>query len=360
MMDLTLDVEDYKLNIRAAVVIIHNGKLLTHRNIESNHYALLGGRVEIGEDSETTVKREVKEELGKEIEITGYISTVENFFEMKGQKYHEIEFVHKAEFVNEEDKKIEYTLKNIEGEDWIQYEWIEINKIDSYPLMPKVIKKVLKENKFPVHKINKYEVNPKIEAYIEKNIFPLYNRNEEGHGINHIKTVIDRSIELAKKQNVDIDMAYTIAAYHDIGHYIDRKKHEIISAEIFMDDEKMKEFFTEEQRDMMKEAIEDHRASIDHEPRNIYGKIVSTADRTIIDIDNTIMRTYSYGLKHYEGLSRDEQIERVYEHLKEKYGENGYVKSYLEDKKFETALQELRKALSNKNEFIKRIRKITE
>lgn len=159
-MDLTIDVEDYKLNIRAAVVIIHNGKVLVHRNTESNHYALLGGGVKIGENSENTVKREIKEEIGKEIEIIGYVSTVENFFEMKGKKYHEIEFIHKAEFINEEDKKIEYTLKNIEGEDWIQYEWLELDKIDLYPLMPKVIRDVLKENKFPVHRINKDIVSP--------------------------------------------------------------------------------------------------------------------------------------------------------------------------------------------------------
>ena len=68
--DLTLDVEDYKLNIRAAGIIIHNGKVLVHRNTNSNHYALVGGRVEIGEDSVSTLKREVQEEMGKDIEIT--------------------------------------------------------------------------------------------------------------------------------------------------------------------------------------------------------------------------------------------------------------------------------------------------
>lgn len=153
-MDLTIDVENYKLNIRAAGVIIHNGKVLVHRNINSDHYALIGGRVEIGESSADTVKREIQEELGKEIELTGYIATIENFFEMKGHKYHEILFIHKAEFIDEEDKKIEYTMKNIEGKDYLQYEWLDINKIDEYPLVPGTIKEVLKENKFPTHKIN--------------------------------------------------------------------------------------------------------------------------------------------------------------------------------------------------------------
>ena len=153
-MDITIDVDNYKLNVRAAGVMIHNGKILVHRNINSDHYALIGGRVEIGENSADTIKREIKEELGKNIEIKGYISTIENFFEMKGSKYHEIMFVHKIEFTNEDDKKIEYTMKNIEGKDYLQYEWIEINKIDEYPLLPRAVKEVLKENKFPIHKIN--------------------------------------------------------------------------------------------------------------------------------------------------------------------------------------------------------------
>lgn len=153
-MDLTIDVEEFKLNVRAAGVIIHNGKVLAHRNINSNHYALIGGRVKIGEDSSNTIKREIKEELGKDIEITGYIATIENFFEMKGSKYHEILFIHKAEFTEEEDQKIECTMKNIEGKEYLQYEWLDLRKIDEYPLLPIVVKDILKKNKFPVHKIN--------------------------------------------------------------------------------------------------------------------------------------------------------------------------------------------------------------
>ena len=153
-MDITVDIVDYKLNVRAAGILVHNGKILLHKNTNFNHHALIGGRVEIGENSENTIKREIKEELGKDIEITGYVGTIENFFEMKGRKYHEIMFVYKIEFVNEEDKKIEYIMKNQEGKDYLEYEWIELEKLDEFPLLPEIIKEVLKENKFPVHKIN--------------------------------------------------------------------------------------------------------------------------------------------------------------------------------------------------------------
>ena len=154
-MDISINVEDYKLNVRAAAIIIHNNKILVHKNIHEDYYALLGGRVQIGEDSETTIKREILEELGKKIEITGYISTIENLFHNQDKKFHEIMFVYKAEFKNEEDKKIEHTIKNIEGEDYLRYEWLELNNIDEHIIKPEKIKSILKNGKFPIHQINK-------------------------------------------------------------------------------------------------------------------------------------------------------------------------------------------------------------
>lgn len=204
----------------------------------------------------------------------------------------------------------------------------------------------------------KESINPQLIEYIENDIFPLYNRNEEAHGINHIKTVIRRSLEIAKGYNVNLNIVYTIAAYHDIGHYIDSAKHEIISAQIFMEDKKIKDWFTDDERKIIKEAIEDHRASSNHKPRSIYGMIVSTADRKFVDIDDAIKRTYQYGKKHFSNLTEEEQIERVYNHLTEKFGEDGYAKIYLEDKEYDESVHKLRKALSNKEELIRRVKEV--
>ena len=163
-MDIKIDVDDYTLNIRAACTIIHDNKILLHKNVNSDHYAIIGGRVEVGEDSENIVIREIKEEIGKDIKITGYVATIENFFEMKEKQYHEILFIHKAEFIDKEDKKIVTTLRNIEGKDYLQYEWIDLNKIDKVNLLPANLKDILKEGKFPVHKIN--DERRKNENYI--------------------------------------------------------------------------------------------------------------------------------------------------------------------------------------------------
>ena len=153
-MDLTLDVENYKLNIRAGGILIHDNKVLTHRDVNKDHYCLPGGRVEIGESSEQTIKREIQEELGKKIEILGYVSTIENFFEMENKKYHEIYFLYRIEFVDEEDKNINYTMHNLEGKEYLQYVWIDLDKIDEYNLLPKCLKDIVKAKNFPIHKIN--------------------------------------------------------------------------------------------------------------------------------------------------------------------------------------------------------------
>lgn len=153
-MDITLDVADYKLNIRAAGVIIHNNKVLVHKSINEDHACLPGGRVTIGESSEETVKRELEEELGKKVEIQKYLTSVENFFQMNQKKYHEIMFVYKVEFEDEEDKKIEQTMKNVEGKDYLYYEWIDIDKIENYRLMPQCFRKMLIEDEWIKNRIN--------------------------------------------------------------------------------------------------------------------------------------------------------------------------------------------------------------
>ena len=132
------------------------------------------------------------------------------------------------------------------------------------------------------------QINKKLQDYIEKNIFPSYKKNDLGHNLDHIKYVINRSLKFASEvDGINFDMVYTIAAYHDIGHYIDAKNHEKVSAEMLLADENLKEFFTEEEIKTMSEAVYDHRASMEGEPRSVYGKIVSSADR------NTLMQNKS-------------------------------------------------------------------
>ena len=196
------------------------------------------------------------------------------------------------------------------------------------------------------------EINNELKEYIENNIFPVYSKNDQGHNLDHIKYVINRSIRFADTvPDINYNIVYTVASYHDIGHHIDPKKHEIISAQMMYNDAKLKEFFSDEERIVIKEAIEDHRASSDHEPRSIYGKIVSTADRNNT-VEACLRRSYTYG-KRLEPNSTDEELyERAHKHLNLKFGENGYAKFYFKDEEYEKFLSEIRALLADKNKFI--------
>ena len=196
------------------------------------------------------------------------------------------------------------------------------------------------------------KINNELKNYIEGNIFPEYSKNEPAHNIEHIKYVINRSFKFANTvPDINYDMVYTIAAYHDIGHHIDSKKHEILSGGIMSKDENLKRFFSEEELKVIKEAIEDHRASSDHEPRSIYGKIVSTADRNIT-IEDCLSRTYTYGKKLNPRASDEELYLRAHDVLIKKFGENGYAKFFFEDEEYEKFLKDIRELLSNKELYI--------
>ncbi|MBE6804434.1 MAG: HD domain-containing protein [Ruminococcaceae bacterium] len=194
-------------------------------------------------------------------------------------------------------------------------------------------------------------LNQKLKDYIEINILPEYTKNDSGHGIEHINYVIDRCFRFAKQfDNIDLDMLYTVAVFHDIAHHIDKKNHEILSAKIFYDNEDIKHFFTDEQRIVIKEAIEDHRASSDSVPRNNYGKIISSADRST-DVNEFLRRTHAYTLKHTPEATLEQMLIRAYNHTSDKYGDKGYAKHYVVDDEYNEFRNEISNLLSDRNLF---------
>lgn len=198
-------------------------------------------------------------------------------------------------------------------------------------------------------------INKLLKEYIEANVLPKYNKNEEGHGIKHIEYVVRRSLEFAKQvRDVNLDLVYTIACYHDIGHHIDAKKHELVSADMFLQDEGIKQFFTKEEITTIYEAIQDHRASGNNEPRSVYGRIVSSADRRT-DIDNIMKTMCSYCLKHNPHFTIEENIEEGYAHLCKKFAYGGYAqtKMYFKDEEYDNVIERAEWFKNNKSEFVK-------
>lgn len=205
---------------------------------------------------------------------------------------------------------------------------------------------------------DKMTINKDLENYIKIEILPEYEKNDNGHSLEHISYVLKRCFKFAEQfENIDLNMIFAIAAFHDIAHHIDKKNHEKLSAEIFYNNEKMKDFFSEEERILIKEAIEDHRASSDSAPRSNYGKIISSADRST-DIDDFLRRTHAYTLKHFPECTNEEMLKRACEHTEQKYGKCGYAKHYVKDEEYEKFREEINLLLQDLEKFKEKYYKV--
>lgn len=195
-------------------------------------------------------------------------------------------------------------------------------------------------------------MRPSLKQYIEQEILPRYDHFDSAHRRDHAEQVMRESVRLAALHGAREELAYTIAAYHDTGLVAGRELHHIHSGEIIRADQRLREWFTEEEIALMAEAAEDHRASSDHAPRTIYGQIVAEADRTIEPL-MILRRTVQYGLTHYPSLTREEHYNRFLGHLLEKYAEGGYLRLWIADPEKEQRLGELRALIRNRTELRK-------
>ena len=185
-----------------------------------------------------------------------------------------------------------------------------------------------------------------LEQYIEQTILPQYDAFDGGHKRDHAETVIRESLKLAHAYHADERMAYTIAAYHDLGLRFDRDTHHLRSGEILMADEHLRQWFTEEQILIMRDAVEDHRASSKNPPRTLYGAIVAEADRQI-DPDTVIRRTMAYSAKLFPEGDFETLYQRSKEHLLDKYAEGGYMRLWLNSERNVQGLANLRNIIRN-------------
>lgn len=184
-----------------------------------------------------------------------------------------------------------------------------------------------------------------LQQFLEQEIIPQYESFDAGHRCDHARYVIAESQRLAQYYpEVDKDMLMVAAAYHDVGLCEGRKTHHTASARIMRDDKRLLHWFTAEQIDVMADAAEDHRASSDHEPRTIYGRIIAESDRQI-DGDTIIRRTIQFTQAHYPGMTEQEQYQRFLEHMAEKYDEGGYLKLWIPESHNAQRLAEFRQLL---------------
>lgn len=193
-------------------------------------------------------------------------------------------------------------------------------------------------------------INPALKQYVEREILPRYDHFDKAHQRDHVNMVITQSMQLAERLDVNADMVYAISAYHDTGLCEGREHHHTASAHIIKSDECLRQWFTEEQIQVMADAAEDHRASASNAPRTIYGRIVAEADR-FIDPETIVQRTIQFGLDHYPALNREEHYNRMVAHLHEKYGRNGYLHLWFPDSPNAQRLEQLRQMMDDEQQL---------
>ena len=189
-----------------------------------------------------------------------------------------------------------------------------------------------------------------LEEYCEREIIPRYAAFDKAHREDHVRTVIEQSLMLARHYDVNVDMVYAAAAYHDLGLAEGRETHHLASGRIIRNDNALARWFTPEQTETIAQAAEDHRASSKHEPRSIYGRILAEADR-VIDGETIVRRTIQYGLSHYPELDTEGHWERTLAHLREKYGYGGYLHLYIPESPNAGRLEALRALIDSPSDL---------
>lgn len=183
-----------------------------------------------------------------------------------------------------------------------------------------------------------------LQTYIYNEVVPKYSAFDAAHKEDHALTVIDHAMKLMKgrdrwldsqhqpdeiwRSEIDPNILLTAASCHDLGLVNGRERHHLDSGEIIRNDIRLREWFSEDDVEIIAQAAEDHRASGTTAPRSIYGMLVAEADR-VIDGETIIRRTIQFGFKHYPDMDREAHIVRAVEHLNEKYGRGGYLKLWI-------------------------------
>ena len=189
--------------------------------------------------------------------------------------------------------------------------------------------------------------------FIERNILPRYTEFDKAHSMQHVTGVIRRSLEIARKTGADLNMTYTVAAYHDLGLSGPRAIHHLTSGKILAADVRLKRWFSAEQIRIMKEAV--------CADENKFVVVYPNAIDTWWDVGG--MRDVKFVEAVIEEMSKRYKIDRkrIYvtgfslgammtyqcmEHMSDKYSEHGYIRLWMPHSPNESKLKEIRQLIN--------------
>lgn len=280
-----------------------------------------GGKMEAGESPQDALVREIREELSAEICVGRELQTVEWDYPAFHLTMHCFLCRLQGEALH---------LNEHEAARWLAYP--DLHAVRWLPA---------DEGLLPLLAAELLGVEASLAAFLEGTVIPRYAAFDKAHREDHARSVVERALALADHYPVDRSVIYAAAACHDLGLAVDRKTHHLESGRIIREMPQLRQWFSPGEVETIAQAAEDHRASSDHAPRSLYGRIVAEADRLIVP-EQIIRRTVQYGLAHYPELPREGHWQRTLDHLHEKYAEGGYLQLWIPESPNAARLEQLR------------------
>lgn len=118
-------------------VCVIDGKVLLCYPKDRSYSYLPGGHIEFGETGREALVREMKEETGLDATAGELLGVVESSFMQKGEKHCEINLIY-AMKVEVEERGRQWNVPSCE--DWICFDWVDCDKLDSANLLPPEMK----------------------------------------------------------------------------------------------------------------------------------------------------------------------------------------------------------------------------
>ncbi len=130
-MDSTHTDSKGKITLKAFCVFSHQGAILVYERFDyakkQGFYRPLGGKVEFGEYSFQTIRRELMEETSMVAEDIRLLGVLENIFVYNGKHQHEVDFVYDGVFTDKSVYSRGY-IEFVEGKAKMTAKWMPIKE----------------------------------------------------------------------------------------------------------------------------------------------------------------------------------------------------------------------------------------
>lgn len=137
-MDISFKTPHGRFNYRVSAVILRNDCLLTMQDNAYSYSYLPGGRVKMGETTETAMQRELQEELHADLPVLRVLWFCQDFFteEDTGERFHEICIYHLVDGSRLPEGDFAYA----EGDRLNRFHWTPLEDVQNMHLYPEFIK----------------------------------------------------------------------------------------------------------------------------------------------------------------------------------------------------------------------------